>query len=113
MPDLTLQSPCSLMSVPTACTSLMTRWRVICGVTAIRKPLPSLAISIRKSRPCYATVQAKAHVQDTSGHSHGLGSFHQGWRDKIQVRQLEHRYMTTFVLVHGAWYGGWCYKRVA
>lgn len=21
--------------------------------------------------------------------------------------------MTTFVLVHGAWYGGWCYKRVA
>ena len=21
--------------------------------------------------------------------------------------------MTTFVLVHGAWHGGWCYKRVA
>ena len=21
--------------------------------------------------------------------------------------------MTTFVLVHGAWWGGWCYKRVA
>jgi hypothetical protein len=21
--------------------------------------------------------------------------------------------MATFVLVHGAWHGGWCYKRVA
>jgi hypothetical protein len=21
--------------------------------------------------------------------------------------------MTTFVLVHGAWHSGWCYKRVA
>ncbi len=48
MRDLTLQSQCSLMSVPMAYTSLMTKWRVTCGIMGARKPLPSPEISMRK-----------------------------------------------------------------
>ena len=30
-----------------------------------------------------------------------------------RVREERHENRPTFVLVHGAWHGGWCYARVA
>ncbi len=35
------------------------KWRVICSIMAARKPLPLPEISMPKSQPCYANVQAK------------------------------------------------------
>ena len=52
-------SPYSLMNVPMASTSPTTKWRVICCLIAVRKRLPSPAISMEKSQPCYANARAK------------------------------------------------------
>ena len=30
-----------------------------------------------------------------------------------RILKRRRKFMSTFVLVHGAWHGGWCYKRVA
>jgi hypothetical protein len=59
MLDLTLQSQSSLMNVPMACTSPITKWRVICCLMASPQHLPSPEISMRKSQPCCANVQAE------------------------------------------------------
>src|SRR4029079_16807248 len=74
MLDLTLQSQSLLMNVPMACTSPTTKWRVVCSLMVVWRLLPSLAILMRKSQPCYANARTKLMVTlPAADYSHAFG----------------------------------------
>ena len=94
VPDAGSYAPVTsfLMNVPMACMSPMTKWRVICCPMAAWTLLPSPAILMRKSPPCYANAQANFLCQQMPQSAFGYLALRSA--GEISTPKRSHQMMT-------------------